>query len=94
METKGHWLHKSLLKHLPVDHDHTKFTSSGKYWKTPEMEICASLLALHVAGIDEGSFYELQDAVDEIKIRINTEKFNPPAWWPSRRRAGHEPHEA
>lgn len=74
--TRGTWLHKSLLKKVPADHDYRSRFHHGQVRCTPENDIVASLLALGVAGIDEGSFWDLEDARDELKLQANDALFD------------------
>ena len=66
--TKGEWLHQSLLQKLPGNHDYSRFKDANA---SPDKHIVASLLALDVYGIDQGSFWDLEDSIDELKLRAN-----------------------
>lgn len=72
---RGEWLHKSLLKKLPADHDYRSRFHHDQVRCAPENDIVASLLALGVEGIDEGSFWDLEDAQDELKLQANEAAF-------------------
>lgn len=65
---EGRWLHESLLKHLPSDHDYSRFSTAADKLKG---QIVASLLTLGVKGIDEASFLNLEDWVDFQKVQAN-----------------------
>ncbi|KUI73390.1 hypothetical protein VM1G_09019 [Cytospora mali] len=65
----GKWLHESLLKKLPADHDCSRFEFGIC---EPDKYIVATLLELHADGIDEGSFWELEDHIDGQKLKANS----------------------
>ncbi|KUI56158.1 hypothetical protein VP1G_03453 [Cytospora mali] len=75
----GKWLHESLLKKLPADHDYSRFEFAIC---EPDKYIVATLLALHADGIDEGSFWELEDYIDGQKLKANSvaSHFYYPSW--------------
>lgn len=73
---RGEWLHKSLLKKLPADHDYRSRFHHDNFRCEPDNDIIASLLVLGVEGIDEGSFWDLEDAQDELKLRANDAAFD------------------
>ena len=56
--SKGEWLHISLLGKLPKDHDYSCFRDANT---VPDKNIVSSLLMLGTDGIDKGSFWELED---------------------------------
>lgn len=68
---RGEWLHKSLLKKLPADHDYLSRFHHPNVTCKPDNAIVSSLMALGVQGIDEASFWELEDARDELKLQAN-----------------------
>lgn len=69
----GSWLHKSLLKKLPEDHNYSRFEGSRQ--GPPDSEIVATLLELQVPGIDEGSFWVLEDTRDRCVLVQGNQEF-------------------